>query len=114
VLIYAGIATLEVRLWTLALFLLLHGAYYAATDGVLAAMVSGSTPSGVRASGLAAITTASSLTRLVGSVVVGLLWSWRGPATVVTLALLAASIALVVSVIVLKGANRRNLVPDAA
>ena len=44
VLVYAGVAALDIGLWTLALVLLLHGAYYAATDGVIAALVSGATP----------------------------------------------------------------------
>ena len=59
VLVYAGVAVLDIGLWTLGLVLLLHGAYYAATDGVIAALVSGATPSEVRASGLAALNTAT-------------------------------------------------------
>jgi MFS family permease len=103
VLVYAGVAVLDVGLWTLALVLLLHGAYYAATDGVIAALISGSTPSEVRASGLAALNTATSLTRLAGSILVGVIWSWRGPGTVVTLALIAAVVTAIVSVFALKG-----------
>ena len=103
VLVYAGVAVLDVGLWTLALVLLLHGAYYAATDGVIAALISGSTPSEVRASGLAALNTATSLTRLAGSILVGVIWSWRGPGTVITLALIAAVAAAVVSAFALKG-----------
>jgi MFS family permease len=109
VLVYAGVAALRVELWTLVMLLLLHGAYYAATDGVIAALISGSTPSEVRASGLAALNTATSLTRLAGSVMVGVIWSWRGPDSVVTLALLATIAAFVVSLLVLKGADRRTL-----
>jgi MFS family permease len=109
VLVYAGVAMLDIELWTLALFLLLHGAFYASTDGVIAALVSGSTPAFVRASGLAALNTATSLTRLAGSVIVGVVWSWRGPGTVVTLALAATMAALVVSVFALKGTESRTL-----
>jgi MFS family permease len=108
VVVYAGVAGLDIGLWTLGLVLLLHGAYYAATDGVMAALVSGTTPSEVRASGLAALTTASSLTRLVSSIVVGVIWSWRGPGSVVTLALFATIAALALSVYVFK-ANGRTL-----
>ncbi len=108
VVVYAGVAVLDINLWTLGLVLLLHGAYYAATDGVMAALVSGTTPSEVRASGLAALTTASSLTRLVSSVVVGVIWSWRGPGSVVTLALFATIAALALSVYIFK-ANGRTL-----
>jgi MFS family permease len=108
VVVYAGVAVLDIDLWTLGLVLLLHGAYYAATDGVMAALASGTTPSEVRASGLAALTTASSLTRLVSSVVVGVIWSWRGPQTVVTLALFATMAALALSVYMFK-VNGRTL-----
>lgn len=109
VLVYAGVATLDIQLWTLLLFLLLHGAFYASTDGVIAALVSGSTPALVRASGLAALNTATSLTRFAGSVIVGVVWSWRGPDAVVTLALAATIAALVVSVFALRGAESRTL-----
>jgi MFS family permease len=108
VVVYAGVAALDIGLWTLGFILLVHGAYYAATDGVMAALVSGTTPSEVRASGLAALTTASSLTRLVSSVVVGVIWSWRGPGTVVTVALFATTAALALSVYMFK-ANGRTL-----
>jgi MFS family permease len=108
VLVYAGVASLDIQLWTLPLFLLLHGAFYASTDGVIAALASGSTPVLVRASGLAALNTATSLTRLAGSVIVGVVWSWRGPGTVVTLALAATIAALVVSVFALRGIESRT------
>ena len=109
VLVYAGVATLDIQLWTLPLFLLLHGAYYASTDGVIAALASGSTPALVRASGLAALNTATSLTRLAGSVIVGVVWSWRGPGTVVILALAATITSLVISVFALRGIESRTL-----
>jgi MFS family permease len=109
VLVYAGVATLDIQLWTLLLFLLLHGAYYASTDGVIAALVSASTPALVRTSGLASLNTATSLMRLAGSVIVGVVWSWRGPSTVVTLALAATLVALVVSVFALRGTESRTL-----
>ena len=106
--VFAGIAWIGIELWTLALCLLLHGAYYAATDGVLAALASSATRSDVRA-GLAALTTATSLARLAGSVVVGVVWSWRGPETVVTLALIATAAAVIVSAVTLKGASLDTL-----
>jgi MFS family permease len=109
VLVYAGVASLDIQLWTLPLLLLLHGAFYASTDGVIAALASGSTPALVRASGLAALNTATSLTRLAGSVIVGVVWSWRGPGTVVTFALAATMAALVVSVFALRGIESRTL-----
>jgi MFS family permease len=114
VLIYAGVAMLDIDLWMLVLFLLLHGAYYAATDGVLAALVSGSTPEETRASGLAALSTATSLTRLAGSVLAGVIWSWRGPGAVVTLALAATLAAVILSALALKGVRDRSIQAGAA
>jgi MFS family permease len=55
--------------------LLLFGAYYAATDGVLAAMASAVLPPALRSSGLALLGTATSLARLLSSLVFGLLWT---------------------------------------
>jgi MFS family permease len=109
VLVYAGVAMLDVGLWTLGLVLLLHGAYYAATDGVIAALISSETPSAARASGLATLNTATSLTRLAGSVIVGVIWSWRGPGTVVTIALMGAVATMIASAIVLKGTGRKPI-----
>ena len=109
VLVYAGVAMLDIGFWTLALVLLLHGAYYAATDGVIAALVSGTTPSEVRASGLAALNTATSLTRLAGSVIVGVIWSWQGPGTVVTLALAAAAAMVIASALALKSVGGKRI-----
>ncbi len=112
--VYAGVAWLHIEFWTLALCLMLHGAYYAATDGVIAALVSGVTRSDVRASSLAALTTGTSLARLIGSVIVGAIWSWRGPGTVVILALTATVCVLIASVIALKGAESSTLDPGTA
>ena len=109
VLVYAGVAMLDIGLWTMGLVLLLHGAYYAATDGVIAALISSETPSAARASGLATLNTATSLTRLAGSVIVGVIWSWRGPGTVVTIALMGAVATMIASAIVLKGTGRKPI-----
>ena len=56
---------------TLALF----GLYYAATDGVLAAIASALLPADLRATGLSAVTAVSGVTRLVASIVFGALWT---------------------------------------
>jgi MFS family permease len=112
--IYAAIAWVGIEPWTLVACLVLHGAYYAATDGVIAALVSSATRSEVRASGLAALTTATSLARLAGSVVVGAVWSWRGPEMVVTVALVATVIALIVSAVTLRSAAADALDPETA
>jgi MFS family permease len=61
--------------------LLLLGIYYAATDGVLAALASATLPFGLQASGLALLSTAIGLSRLMGSVLLGALWTWWGVRT---------------------------------
>jgi MFS family permease len=78
--------------------LLLLGAYYAATDGVLMALASAVLPEHLRSSGLALLTTATSLTRLAASVLFGLLWTWQGVNVAVTvyIAGLAAAVLLTV------------------
>jgi MFS family permease len=52
----------------------LFGGYYAATDGVLAAMASSTLAPELRTSGLALMNTATSLSRLISSVLFG--WAW--------------------------------------
>ena len=70
----------------------LLGAYYAATDGVLAALASSVLPHGQLSTGLAVVSTATALARLLASSVFGALWSWRGPEA--ALAAFAAGLAL--------------------
>jgi MFS family permease len=57
-------------------YLVLFGAYYAATDGVLMALASTVLPPELRTSGLALLTTATGLARLFSSILFGLLWTW--------------------------------------
>lgn len=59
-------------------YLVLLGAYYAGTDGVLMALASARLPEDIRTSGMALLMTVSNLGRLTASVVFGWLWSWRG------------------------------------
>jgi MFS family permease len=56
----------------------LLGTYYAATDGVLMALGSALVPDELRGSGLALLGTATSLARLVASLVFGALWTLLG------------------------------------
>jgi hypothetical protein len=58
--------------------LLLLGAYYAATDGVVVAAACAMVPAAQRGNGLALITTAISAARLVASVAFGWLWTTLG------------------------------------
>jgi MFS family permease len=55
--------------------LVLHGLFYAATDGVLAAMAGPVLDPGVRAGGLALLQTVQAVARLGSSVVFGALWT---------------------------------------
>lgn len=64
--------------WLSVLALPLLGAYYACTDGVLMAAASAELEEHVRTSGLALLTTVTSLASLVSSVMIGALWSFGG------------------------------------
>lgn len=74
--------------------LLLVGAYYAATDGVLMAMASRTLPPERLTSGLALLTTGTVLARLFGSILFGAAWTWRGPEGAVVLFLCGLAAAL--------------------
>jgi MFS family permease len=72
----------------------LFGAYYAATDGVLMAMASRTLPAERLTSGLALLTTGTALARLLGSMLFGAAWTWRGPEGAVVLFLCGLTAAL--------------------
>jgi MFS family permease len=57
----------------------LLGVYYAATDGVLMALGSADVPEAVRGSGLALLRTATSIARLLASILIGALWALWSP-----------------------------------
>ncbi|GIJ27060.1 MFS transporter [Micromonospora qiuiae] len=80
---------------TLAVLLLL-GTFYAATDGVLAALVSRLVAAGARGSGIAAAQTTVALARFAASVLFGLVWGLQGPQRAMLLfaALLAVAMPL--------------------
>jgi MFS family permease len=63
--------------------LLLLGAFYAATDGVLAALSSTLVPAPVRASGIATAQTVVALARFASSLLFGALWVGLGRSTAV-------------------------------
>ncbi|MFI8961942.1 MFS transporter [Streptomyces sp. NPDC053493] len=77
------------------LVLALHGAFYAATDGVLMAAAAGSVPAELRSSGLALIQTGQALARFGCSIAFGAAWTAWGDRT----ALGTATAALTVCVL---------------
>jgi MFS family permease len=83
--------------------LALFGLYYAATDGVLAAIASALLPGDLRATGLAAVTTVSGLSRLVASIAFGALWTTSDVHTaIVVYAVGLAAVLPVVAILVLR------------
>jgi MFS family permease len=73
--VYLSLLLPAVGVLGLVLALVVLGAYYAATDGVLMALVSVTVPAELRASGLAALVTATSTGRLLASILFGALWT---------------------------------------
>ena len=88
--------------------MLLLGLYYAATDGVLMALASATLPAALRGSGLALIVTATSLGRLLASIVFGTIWTWQDVET----AIAAFAVGLIVAMVMAGAALR--LSPEAA
>nr|WP_231727648.1 MULTISPECIES: MFS transporter [unclassified Rathayibacter] len=86
---------------TLACLLLL-GAFYAATDGVLAAVAGSSVPVEIRASGIAAAQTVVAVARLIASVGFGALWLWLGREGAMIAVAVALVAALPVAVLLLR------------
>jgi MFS family permease len=77
--LYAAALALPLNAAGVIVCLALYGAYYAATDGVLAALITGLGSTEVVGSRLGAVGTATSLARLCGAIVCGAIWSWQGP-----------------------------------
>ncbi|SMH42843.1 Na+/melibiose symporter [Rathayibacter oskolensis] len=86
---------------TLACLLLL-GAFYAATDGVLAAVAGASVPAEIRASGIAAAQTVVAVARLIASVGFGALWLWLGREGAMIAVAVALTAALPVAALLLR------------
>jgi MFS family permease len=83
---------------TLALF----GGYYAATDGVLAAMASSVLAPDLRTSGLALLNTVTSVARLISSILFGWLWSSVAMKAPVWAFLFGLVVSMVISVLILR------------
>jgi MFS family permease len=89
--------------------LVLLGAYYAATDGVLAAMASRVTPLPLRTSGIATAQTSVAVARLIASLGFGLMWVrlGRGEALMLVTVLLACAIPL--AALMTRGLDKASL-----
>lgn len=81
--------------WTLVvLILLLHGVFYAATDGVLMALAGPLLPQRLRTTGIALIQSGQALAYLGSSVLFGVLWQFWGPEAATRIAALGVGLAL--------------------
>jgi len=80
--------------------LVLHGLFYAATDGVLMAIGAALVPAELRGSGLAVVQTAPALARLGSSVAFGFLLAAMAMGPAVGIAAIALAVALVSAVLV--------------
>ncbi len=78
--------------------LALHGAFYAATDGVLMAAAAGSVPAALRSSGLALVQTGQAGARFVCSLAFGAAWTAWGDRSALTGAAVALALSVAVSV----------------
>ena len=87
-------------------FLVLFGAYYAATEGVLMALGSAILPPALRGSGLALIVTATSFARLGASIVFGALWTVWGLEAAIALFAVGLVVALPAAAVTLARAER--------
>nr|WP_246594187.1 MFS transporter [Streptomyces auratus] len=84
--------------------LVLHGAFYAATDGVLAAATADTVPEEVRGSGLALVQTGQTAARFVCSLAFGAAWTAWGDRTAVLAAALGLALAAALSARLLRHA----------
>jgi MFS family permease len=85
--------------------LVLLGAYYAASDGVLAAMTSAIVEPHLRTTGIALVSTVTSLCRLGASLTFGALWSWYGADLATSFFTCALVASISVSTLMLRSAD---------
>jgi MFS family permease len=105
IVVYAMLLLPTVGVAELILCLVLFGAYYAATDGVLMALASPLVPLDLRTSGIALLTTAIGLTRLFASVAFGALWTWWGIESAVAVYLAGLIVSILVTMLLFSRAR---------
>jgi MFS family permease len=92
--------------------LVLHGTFYAATDGVLAAATAGVVPARHQGAGQALVGTGQALARFACSLAFGAAWSLWGGRTALTVTAAALAAAAVVSAFVLRGTDETPATTD--
>ncbi|WP_284987130.1 MFS transporter [Arthrobacter sp. fls2-241-R2A-172] len=90
--------------------LVLLGAFYAATDGVLAALASQLTPPGKLATGIASAQTVVALTRMIASAGFGVLWYAAGASSAMVIAGALLGCVVVAVIFILRGTSPANVV----
>jgi MFS family permease len=85
--------------------LALYGFYYAATEGVLTAMASAAVPPDIRASGLAALTTAVGVGKMFSSLLFGWVWERYGILVSIEVFAVALSLSTAIAVFLLGRSN---------
>nr|WP_205861432.1 MFS transporter [Planosporangium flavigriseum] len=103
--VYLAAATPFAGPATTVVVLVLLGTFYAATDGVLAAMVSQLVPAEARGSGIAAAQTVVAVARFASSVAFGGLWAVAGPQQALLLMAVLLAVAVPVAAWLLHGAD---------
>jgi MFS family permease len=100
--VYAGLIVPGIGSAASVIVVVAFGAYYAATDGILAALASSLLPADVRATGLSLVTTATSLARLLASVIFGAIWMLAGVHTAVAVFAVGIVVAAIFATVVLR------------
>lgn len=93
---------------TTVLPLLLLGAFYATTDGVIAALAGAAVPASVRATGIASAQTVVALARLASSIGFGFLWFLVGPQAALGLVCAVLVLAVPLALAALAPLDRRT------
>lgn len=89
--------------------LLLLGAFYAATDGILAALAAQFTPPEATATGIAAAQTVVAVARLIAATGFGLLWFTLGREPAAVTAAIALAVVLPIGALLLRGPRGRTV-----
>jgi MFS family permease len=93
--------------WWVVGVLLLLGTFYAATDGVLAALASARVPEASRAGGIASAQTVVALSRFGSSVAFGLLWQFADRPTAIAVMAVGLLVVLPLAALLLRSLRER-------